>query len=134
MYTIEERTAVISYRLRGMTYEETQESLTRKFHKLAPTRHAIKKMVNKLKRTGSVTDEHRTGRPAVANETVQRIEEAITRSPSASTRRLSRELRIAHTTVWKTLPFKLNKHAYHIQIVQTMPPDKLCVMTYRMLL
>ena len=74
-------------------------------------------MVNKFKLTGSVTDEQRTGIPAVANETVQRIQQVITRSPSATTRRLSRELGIAHTTVWKTLRFKLNKHAYHIQIV-----------------
>ena len=91
-----------------MTYEEARESFTRKFHKLDPTRHAIKKMVNKFKRTGSFTDEQQTGRLAVANETVQNIQEAITRSPSASTRRLSRELGIAHTTVWKTLRFKLN--------------------------
>ena len=73
MYRIEERTAVNSYRLRGMTYEEARDSFTRKFHKLAPTRHAIKKMVNKFKQTGSVTDEQRTGRPTVANETVKRI-------------------------------------------------------------
>ncbi|PSN33092.1 hypothetical protein C0J52_21438 [Blattella germanica] len=71
-------------------------------------------MVNKFKRTGSVADEQRTGR--LTDETIQRIQEAITRSLSASTRRLSRELDIAHTTVWKTLRFKLNKHAYHIQI------------------
>ena len=91
-----------------MMYEEVRESFTRKFHKLAPTRRAIKKMVNKFKRTSSVTDEHRTGRLAVANETVQRIQEAITGSPSVSIRRLSRELGIAHTTVWKTLRFKVN--------------------------
>ena len=94
-----------------MMYEETRESFTRKFHNPAPNRHAIKKMVNKFKRTGSVTDEQRTGRPAVANKIVQRIQEEITRSPSASTRRLSRELGIAHTTMWKTLRFKFNKHA-----------------------
>ena len=95
----------------------------RKFHKLAPTRHAIKKMVNKFERTGSVTNEHRTGRPAVENETVQSIQEAITRSPSASTRRLSRELGITHTSVWKTLRFKLKKHAYHIPIVHRLEDE-----------
>ena len=130
MYTIEERTAVISYRL---TFEEGWESFTRIFHKLAPTRHAIKKMVNKFKRTGSVTEEHRTGRPAVANETVQRIQEAITRSPSASTRRLSRELGIAHTTVWKTNMPTTFKLFINLKM-KTMPPDKLCFMTYWMLL
>lgn len=123
MYTIAERIAVVSYRLCGMTYDEARDNFTRKFHKPAPTRHAIKKMVNKFKRTGSVTDEQRTGRPAVADETVERIQEAITRSPSASTRRISRELGIAHTTVWKTLRFKLRKHAYHIQIVHKLEDE-----------
>ncbi|PSN37744.1 hypothetical protein C0J52_22727 [Blattella germanica] len=99
MYSIDERIAVVSYRLRGMTYDEARDNFTRKFLKPAPTRHAIKNMVNKFKRTGSVADEQRTGRPAVTDETTQRIQEAITRSPSASTRRLRRELDIAHTTV-----------------------------------
>ena len=74
MYTIEERTAVISYRLREMTYEEARESFMRKFHKLGHTRHVIEKMVKKFKRTGSVADEPQTERPAVPNETVQRIQ------------------------------------------------------------
>ncbi|PSN39369.1 hypothetical protein C0J52_13588 [Blattella germanica] len=87
-------------------------------------------MVNKFKRTGSVADEQQTGRPAVTDETTQRIQEAITRSPSASTRRLSRKLHIAHTTVWKTLRFKLFINLK----TKTMTPDKLCAMTYWMLL
>ena len=70
-----------------MTYEEARESFTRKFHKLAPTRHAIKKMVKKFKRTGSVTEEQRTGRPAVANETVQRIQEAAPQHEASISKR-----------------------------------------------
>ena len=85
-------------------------------------------MVNKYKRTGSVTDEQQTGRPGVANETVQRIQEAITRSSSASTRRLSRKLGIAHTTVWKTNMPTTFKLFINLKM-KTTPPDKLCVMT-----
>ena len=55
-------------------------------------------MANKYKQTGSFADEQQSGRTAVANETVQRIQEAITRSPSTSTRRVTRKLGIAHTT------------------------------------
>ena len=54
---------------------------------------------------------------------MQRIQEAITRSSSASTRRLSWELGIAHISVGKTLRFKLNKHAYHIQIVHKLEDE-----------
>ena len=123
MLTIEERTALVYARLRGMTYEEVRKEFSRKFRKPGPTRLAIKTLVNKFKRTGSVHDEERPGRPAVTEETVQSIQDAITRSPTASTRRVSRELGIPQTTVWRTLRYKLKKRAYHIQIVHNLEAE-----------
>ena len=67
-----------------------------------------KKLANKFKRTGNVADAKRSGRPSTSDETMARIDEAITRSPSASTRRLSRELGIPQSTVWKTLHYRLH--------------------------
>ena len=107
MLTKEERIAVVSARLRGMTYEQTRADFARRFRKPGPTRLAIKNLVNKFQRTGSVADEERPGRPALPQHTVQNVQDAITRSPSASTRRLSRELGIPQTTVWRTLRYKL---------------------------
>ena len=105
-----------------------RSNFTRKFHKEVPSRNAIKDLVNKFKRTGSVLDDHRSGRPSSAPETVQRVSEAITRSPTASTRRLSRELEVSQSTVWKILRYSLKKRAYHMQIVQRLEEeDKACV-------
>ena len=90
-------------------------------------------MVNKFKRTDSVTDEHRTGRPAVAKETVQSIEEAIYTQP------LSINQKTKHGTWYRTHHCVENKHAYHIQIVHKLEDEgyaarQSCVMTYWMLL
>ncbi|PSN31519.1 hypothetical protein C0J52_23539 [Blattella germanica] len=115
MLTKEERIAAVSARLRGMMYEQTRADFARRFRKSGPTRLAIKNLVNKFQRTGSVADEERPGRPALPQHTVQNVQNAITHSPSASTRRLSRELGIPQTTVWRTLRYRLKKHAYHLQ-------------------
>ena len=84
MLTTEERTAVACARLRGLTYEKVREEFTLKFRKEGPSRHAIKDLVNKFKRTGSVLDEQRPGRPSSSQATVQSVNDAITRSPKAS--------------------------------------------------
>ncbi|XP_049959583.1 uncharacterized protein LOC126477561 [Schistocerca serialis cubense] len=80
-------------------------------------RLAIETVVNKFQRTGSVADEEHPSRLAIMPDTVQSVQDAITRSLSAPTRRLSRELGIPQTTVWRVLRYKLHKRAYHIQIV-----------------
>ena len=120
MLTKEERIAAVSARLRGMMYEQTRADFARRFRKSGPTRLAIKNLVNKFQRTGSVADEERPGRPALPQHTVQNVQNAITHSPSASTRRLSRELGIPQTTVWRTLRYRLKKHAYHLQVVHKL--------------
>ena len=135
MLTKEEIMTVDSARVRGMTYEQTRADFVRKFRKSCPIRLAMKNLVNKFQRTGSVADEERPGRLAVPPDTVQNVQSAIIRSPSASTRRLSRELGIPETTVWRALHQKLHKRAYHIQVVhnlklRTMHPEKLRVLIY----
>ncbi|KAJ4435437.1 hypothetical protein ANN_18052 [Periplaneta americana] len=74
-------------------------------------------------RTGSVRDEPRTGRPSISVESVEAIQNAIERSPQASTHRLSRELGIPRSSVWKVLRFTLKKRAYHIQVVHKLEAE-----------
>lgn len=77
-------------RLRGLTYEQMQIDFTRRFWKPGPTRLAIKTLVNKFKCICSFANEQRSERPPpVTPDTVERVEDAITRSSSASTRRLA---------------------------------------------
>ena len=92
MLTKEERIAVVSARLHGMTYEQMRADFARKFRKPGSTRLTINKLVNKCQHTCSVADKEHPGRSAIPPDTVQNVQDAITRSPSASTRRLSREL------------------------------------------
>jgi hypothetical protein len=54
MLNIEERAAVVSARLHGLSYEQVQQSFERKFRNPAPTRANIRLLVNKFKITGSV--------------------------------------------------------------------------------
>ncbi|XP_035228858.1 uncharacterized protein LOC118200969 [Stegodyphus dumicola] len=74
-------------------------------------------------RTGCVKDEDRSGRPSIIPQVEQCIQEAITRSPYASTRRLGRELGISHTTASKTLRCYLKKDVYPIQSVHNLEAE-----------
>ena len=73
--------------------------------------------------TGSVADEHRSGRPPTSQERVETIREAIERTSRASTRCLSRELGILHATVWKVLHLTLKKKAYRIQMLHKLEAE-----------
>ncbi|KAJ9589343.1 hypothetical protein L9F63_017448 [Diploptera punctata] len=92
--------------------------------------------MNTFRRTGSVLDEKRSAdhrplqmklnvfstrlnavQPQTSANEVERIQHAIERSPDASTRRLSNELDIPRTTVWRVFRFKLNKRSYHLQVL-----------------
>ncbi|PSN58023.1 hypothetical protein C0J52_02021 [Blattella germanica] len=123
MLTIEERIALLSARLRLLSYEQVRQDFERKFHKPAPTRANIRMLVNKFKRTGSVVDEKRSGRPQTSANDVELIQQAIERSPGASTRRLSNELDIPRTTVWRVLRFTLKKRAYHLQVLHHLEQE-----------
>ena len=123
MFTMEKTIALVTFRLRGLTYEQVREAFNRRFQKPAPTRMNIRTLVNKFQRTGRVDDEERSGRPSTSQETVLRIHEAIECSPRASTRRVSRELDVPHTTVWKVLRFTLKKRAYHLQVLHKLEAE-----------
>ena len=70
--------------MRGLTYREDQAEFVRKFHKPASTRANIRLLVHEFKITGSVQDAKRSGGPSVSAETMQQVDDAISRSPKAS--------------------------------------------------
>jgi hypothetical protein len=116
MLNIEERVRIVSAQLRGWSYQQVRRDFERKFRKPPPTRASIRLLVNKLKRTGNVLDEKRSGRPQTCEYDVGRIQQAVEQSPSASVRCLSNQLDIPRTTVSRVLHFKLKKGAYHLQV------------------
>ncbi|PSN48142.1 hypothetical protein C0J52_23763, partial [Blattella germanica] len=64
-----------------------------------------------------------TGRPTISSANVDAIQNAIERSPHASTRRLSRELGIPPSSVRKVFHFTLKKRAYHLQVVHKLEAE-----------
>ncbi|KAJ4446814.1 hypothetical protein ANN_13512 [Periplaneta americana] len=109
--------AIFGARLRVLTYAEVQQEFTRKFRKSAPTQANIRLLVNKFQRTKNVVVEPCSGRPSMPEQTLERIREAIERSPQASSCRLSNQLDMPRSTVLKVLKFTPKKKAYHIQIL-----------------
>ncbi|PSN43641.1 hypothetical protein C0J52_16675 [Blattella germanica] len=80
MLTIEERISVVRARL-GLRYDAVRADFTRRFRNRGPTNVTIRELLNKFNRTGSVHDDTRSCRPSVPEDTVERIQEAIERSP-----------------------------------------------------
>lgn len=78
MLATEERTTVVSGRLRELTYLQAQTYFNLRFRKSGMVRVSIKSLVNKHKRIGSVVDEELPGRSSVPPENVQRVEEPTT--------------------------------------------------------
>jgi transposase len=119
MINTEEREAVVCLRLHGLSCQQVQRSFERKFRKPAPSRANIRLLVNRFKRTGSVLDEKRSGRPQTSEDGVGCIQQATEQSPRASVRPLSNQLDIPRPTVWRVLHFKLKKREYHLNCVTT---------------
>ena len=63
MMDVEERVFVVTFKIKGMKCEKIGDSFERKFHKKSPTDKAIRELLTKFQRTGSVLDDSRNGRP-----------------------------------------------------------------------
>jgi hypothetical protein len=80
MLNIEDRVAISSARMRGLSYQQVQQAFERKFRKPTPTRANIRLPLNKFKRPGSALDEKRSGRPQTSVDDLGRIQQAIAKA------------------------------------------------------
>ena len=101
----EEQVAIVSTRVRGLSYEDARVEFTHKFRKPAPTRAHFRLLVNKFKRTGSVC----VMRHAYRQKQCSRF-----KLPVIEVRRLSRELMSLATQCSWNRSFKMM--AYWIQL------------------
>ena len=103
---------------------ETQRLFKRRFnigrHGNVPSRNSILTWVNALRTTGSLLKAKPPGpvRTARTLENVDRVREAITRSPRRSARRHSTELGISQSTMQRILHKDLVFQPYKIMTVQ----------------
>ena len=118
-----------TYVKNGESVTETQCLFKRRFnigrHGNVPSRNSILRRVNALRTTGSLLKTKPPGlaRTARTPRNVNRVREAITRSPRCSARRHSAELGISQSTVQRIFHKDLPFQPYKVMTVQQFPRD-----------
>ena len=108
----------------GESVTETQRLFKRRFnigrHGNVPSHNSILRWVNALRTTGSLLKTKPPGRARTARTpgNVDRVREAITRSPRRSARRHSAELGISQSTVQRILHKDRAFQPYKIMTIQ----------------
>ena len=114
-----------SYVKNGESVTETQRLFKRRFnigrHGNVPSCNFILRWVNALRTIGSLLKTKSPG-PARTSEIVDRVTEAITRSPRRSARRHAAKPEISQSTVQRILHKDLTFQPYKIMTVQQLNP------------
>ena len=76
MMDVEERAFVVTCKIKGIKCEKIGDNFEGKFHKKGPTDKAIRELLTKFQRTGSVHDS-RNGRPRKSGERMELVEELV---------------------------------------------------------
>ena len=128
-WSLEHRVFVYdTYVKNGESVTETQRLFKRRFnigrHGNVPSRNSILRWVNALRTTGSLLKTKSPGpaRTARTPRNVDRVREAITRSPRRSARRHSTEMGISQSTMQRILHKDLAFQPYKIVTVQQLNP------------
>ena len=121
--TLQERIFVVENVLRkgGKYSKEVQELLQEKFSaERLPHRNCVSALLDKFKKTGSVQDKPKTGRPKVVTDTVlQNVTNKLQRSPRKSLRRLSQETRTSLTSTHRAV-HQLKFFSYKVHVVHEL--------------
>jgi transposase len=109
--SIEERVFLVEYVFReGNRYTDlVQEQFAEKFPETpVPHRNAVRRLTEKLPKTGSVLDAERSGRPSKLNDKkLMDISDFMLWSPSKSLRKLAQEKDIGHSALPNADPQKV---------------------------
>jgi hypothetical protein len=77
MMDVEERVCVVTCKIKSMKCEKIRENFERNFHTKGPTYKAIRDLLTKFQRTGSVHDGSRNGRRRKSGERTELVREAF---------------------------------------------------------
>lgn len=93
-------------------------------HDSVPTRNTILRWVESFRLRGTVMNRKPPGAPRSVRtaENVERVRQAILRSPGRSARRHSAELRLSNRSVRRILHIDLGFHPYKMAMVQQLNP------------
>jgi hypothetical protein len=123
MMDVEERVFVVTCKIKGMRFEKIRDSFERKFHKKNPTDKAIRELLTKFLRTGSVHDDSRSGRPRKSGERMEFVLEAFEEDSQLSIRRASNMLEIPLSSIHRLLGCDSKKIPYHIQVFHNLQEE-----------
>jgi transposase len=124
MATVQERTMCVIWFFETKSNIKAQHHYRTQHGKDPPSDKAIRRWLKQFQETGSVVHRNGAGRPSSSQEDVGRILEAFTRSPQKSPRRVSLQLGIPQTTVWRVVYNRLQLSAYKMQTVQASNRDE----------
>ncbi|CAI9731087.1 Macrophage migration inhibitory factor-like [Octopus vulgaris] len=123
---LQERIFIVEnvFRDGGKYTKEVQESFQEKFGaERLPHRNCVSALLHKFKKTGSVQDKPKSGRPKVVTDTVlQNVTNKLQRSPRKSLRRLSQETRISLTSTHRAV-HQLKFFPYKVHVVHELKPQ-----------
>ena len=88
-----------------------------------PHRNTIVNLYNKFKKTGSVLDADRSGRPSIDDETKEKIKNHVHENPQSSIRQTAKLADTSYSSVQKVLKNELNFFPYKIQLTQELHPE-----------
>ena len=83
----------------GKSMRQVRDDFHQRFRKEPPSKQTLLRWESKLFHTLSVKDKPRTVRPQSRGTQCQEVENAISKSPKKSTRKLSAELEVQRTTL-----------------------------------
>ena len=88
------------------------------------TTHSIKRLIKKLETTGSLLDQKKPGRPSLQDERRAAVKDSLQQSLSeigcSSSRRISAETNIPHTSVYRILRNNLGLFPYKFTMLQDL--------------
>jgi hypothetical protein len=112
--------------MQDKTHEMRQirDNFERKFQKKIPTDRAIRELLTKFQRTGSVHDDSRNGGPRKFGERMELDREAFEEDSQLSTRMASNILEIPRASIRRILRCGLEKkNPYHIQVFHNLQEE-----------
>ena len=93
------------------------------YHTEPPTDKTILEWYMELQQSGCLCAAKRTGRPGPSAKTVECVRETFVRNPQKSTHRVSRELQMPQSSVWRILRKRLRVKGYRLQLLQALNPQ-----------
>lgn len=120
VYSIAERVCLIESYFSTRSYDDAKHAL-HILNPQAPVPHnsTLMRLVEKFRRTGSVADATRSGRPS-NDDDVAAVQGALLTNPKSSLRRVSQQVSVPYTNVHRITRKTLGLFPYKIQVHQSL--------------